>query len=277
MGDGARRRVVAAHPANLGFEIRSIRMRVLAVSLLIVAVTLVTAGFTTSWYLRDVRGQDRLNEMVDSQPRVVATIETVRETTDDELGEMTAVVEIDGRSVGINNRSAFSWSEVLGEISSAFPYERGDEVTIVLDANNPDRAWDVRDRRDLSPWSHITFILFIWGFVTGMWKLFLWRNDWTIPFKVRAVPHFLWRPQTATVRVVELRPGKWWDDLTVSTSGATLVVELDGRFHVWDVHTYGSVDIEEGLEFTVWGRPRSGGWVVGLTKPHTIYPRSRLD
>ena len=142
-------------------------MRVLAVSLLIVAVMLVTAGFTASWYLRDVRGQDRLNQMVDSQPRVAATIDTVRESTDDEYGEMTAVVEIDGRLVGINNRSTFSWSEVLREMSSDFPYEPGDEVTIVLDAKSPDRAWDVRDRRDLSPWSHITFIFFIWGFATG--------------------------------------------------------------------------------------------------------------
>lgn len=105
----------------------------------------------------------------------------------------------------------------------------------------------------------------------------MWRMDWTLPFKVRAIPHLLWRPKTATVGVAELRPGKWWDDFTVATSCATLVVELEGSFHAWDIHTYGPVDIDEGLEFTVWGKPGPGGWVVGLTKPHTIYPRSKLD
>ena len=269
--------IVATHPENVRYEVRRIRQRVLGVTVLLALALSVIVGLTTWMYDSDVDRQDRLNELVGTQPRIVATVETVRDTNDDELGSETAVVVVGGKSVAINNPGEFSWTEVFRAMFSEFRYEMGDRVTIVIDPNDESRAWDVRDRLDLSPWAHIAFVLFIWGAVSAFVKFFMWRMDWTFPFKIRAVPHLLWRPRTATVRVAELRPGKWWDDLTVATSCATLVVELDGNFHVWDVHTYGSADIEEGLEFTVWGRPRPGGWVIGLTTPHTIYPRSRLD
>ena len=273
MEDNTRSTVVATHPGNRGFEIRKVRLRVLGVAFVLLATTLVTAGVTAASYARDVRDQDKLNQMVETRPRIDTSIELVRETTDDEHGSFFVEARVDGRAVRIVDPPVFSWTEIF----SGSPYEVGDRVTIVVDPGNPHRAWDVRDRRGLSPWSHIMFILFTWGFVSAFVKILMWDRDWTLPFKFRAVPHFLWFPRTATVRVVELRPGKWWDNFTVATSCATPVVELDGDFHVWDVHTYGSADIEEGLEFTVWGRPRPGGWVIGLTTPHTIYPRSRLD
>lgn len=271
------RTLKATHPENIRYEIRKVRLRVYGVTFLLAVALVESVGLTAAWFQRDVNDQSKINQMVDTQPRNDATVEIVRDTTDDEHGDYFTEAGVGDRHVQIVEPPLYSVTEILRAMFSGPTYEVGDRVTVVLDADDNGRAWNVDDRRELSRWNQLSLLLVAWAVIGFAGKLFLWRMDWTPAFRLRAVPDFLLRPHTATARVVELRPGKWWNDLTVSTSLATLVVEIDGVHHVWDIHTYGTCHIELGTEFTVWGRPELGGWVIGLTEPNTIYPRSKLD
>lgn len=71
-------------------------------------MTLIAAGVTAAWYERDVRNQDKLNQMVNTQPRIDASIELVRETTDDEYGSFFIEAGVGGGTVQVVNPPAFS-------------------------------------------------------------------------------------------------------------------------------------------------------------------------
>lgn len=260
-----------ASSQGIADEIRALRIWGIIYAVGIVAAIVGGVVFTFDSYADDVAKQDHLNELVDTQPHRSATVFELRDTTDSEYGETIALVEIDDTVVGVNNPSSHSWWDAF----KGDRYEPGDRITVVLDTDDPLKAWNVEDKQDLTPWARISMLLFIWGLVTLFAKLISWRV-WRLPVPFRALRHFI-RPKVATARVTEVRQVGTIEDLLEPNPLATLVVEINGRPHVWEVHWYESATIEVGMTLDVWGAPRLGGWIVGITTPSKLYPRSPLD
>lgn len=252
-------------------EIRSLRWWGIIYATAFFAAIVGGIALTTEIYADEVEQQHRVNTLIATRPHMKATVFEVRQppgASSDSVGR----IEIDDNIFEIQNLGSFSWWDL---IKGDDRYEVGDRVTVVTDPNGPDHAWNVDDQDALSLWSRMNTLLVIWGLLGLMAKFVLWRLEWRLPVPLRALRHFI-QPSVATAQVKEFREIGTIENLLEPNPLATLVVEINGRPHVWEVHSYESMNIDVGATFDVWGAPRLGGWVVGMTNPK-LYPRSPLD
>lgn len=220
------------------------------------------------------------NHAIDNETHRPTVISRIVETEDDIIN----YVNVDGRE----RRVHWDWALFsIADLYAGQDYELGDGITVVIDPESQKMVYDIETRRSLTWWESLSGLLFIWG-ITSLLRRWATRN-WSFPERSR------WQLMTtrniSTARILEVRdlPTRqsarraleWIANLLLRSDNDdawhVLVVEIGGKPYVWDVRTEGDVTIPVGAEFPVWGRARPGGWMVGLTQPDMLYPRSTLD
>ena len=222
-------------------------------------------------------------EVTADQPQHTVAVTRVVETEDDTF----EYVVIDGRERRLQHDWAlFSVSDFRRWVN----YEEGDNVTVVLDPDRPNLAYDVENTRPFSWWDSILGLAFIWGIASMIRRAYTRR--WNFPERSRW--QLMRRNAISTARVLEVRPPQQRDLPRVrmaltrllemalkqepdTSTWLVLVVEIDGRPYGWDIRMDRNPQIPIGLEIPIWGRARHKGWVVGLTQPDILYPRAPLD
>ena len=276
---GAFRAVPADQQAGL---ISRVRRRFLWSQAAYVALFLIVATATLMLWLLMTIDVRAANSAIDHEPRHTTTISRIVETDED----IVEYVDVSGRERRLHwDWTIFAFKDIL----AVRIYDEGQKVTVVIDPEAPAMAYDVETHRVFGWGDALGGLLLIWA-VASLIRRRLTRN-WMMPDRSRWQ---LMRQRIVTnARVLEVRgkaPRRFEKTRRVldtirdvvfdsgeETFEQTLVVEIDGRPYAWDIRTEEPVEIPVGAEFPVWGRPRHRGWVVGLTGPALLYPRSPLD
>lgn len=233
------------------------------------------------WLIMSVSGAD-VDHAIRSAPRHDVQVTRV----DDDA--LSYFVRLDGRELELVDLAPIFDVRDVWTFVSSDGYRVGEHITIVVDADEDDWAYDVDAYRPFSWWAAAVGMGFLTG-IAGVLRTVFTRR-WLLPDASRwglvrrgrvaqATVREVRGPQPAPgwVHLVERRRRRWRDGRYSRRDYEQLVIEVEGRTLYWEVRTAQPVVVEPGTVITVWGRPRRRGWLVGLTEPEPLIPRGRLD
>ena len=213
--------------------------------------------------------QDDINHAVDGQPHHRAQITDITRPDYDGSDKVRTIVTLGTKTYDVHADTVLS----LADLFDGHSYDIGQGIMVAIDPADPNYVYDVADRRSLSVGERIGALMFVWECASLFWRY--GSKNWKFPGKSRW--QLMRTRRISTARVTEIREVTGWKWWWAPENVDTVVIEVEGIPHVWTYRSGDDLEMSIGTEFPVWGNPRPGGWVVGLTEPELLYPRSVLD